>query len=360
MKDYYKILGVPEIATDAEIKKAYRNLAKKYHPDANPGNKAAENKFKEISEANEVLSNKQKREQFDQMRRYGAGGFGGFEGFGGGRPRSGAGAAYQREYNSDDLSSIFGESSGFGSFADLFSSIFGQGGSTQFGGRSSRSGGPQSGGDLYSEIEIPFQTAMRGGKANVRMDVTEQCPTCHGKGSKPGSTIRTCPDCQGRGHISFTQGNFAVSRPCPRCLGRGQIIGELCPTCSGSGSVRQPRTVAVKIPIGTESGRTIRLRGLGNPGSNGGPSGDLYLKVNVTKDKSFWRDGLDIHYRVPITSDQAVNGAKIRIPTITNKQIDLKIPPGTLSGAKFRLRGLGLAQGSHKGDQIVEVDFKSS
>jgi molecular chaperone DnaJ len=178
MKDYYKILGVPEAATDAEIKKAYRNLAKKYHPDANPGNKAAENKFKEISEAHEVLANKQKREQFDQMRRYGAGGF---EGFGGARPRSGAGATYQREYNSDDLSSIFGESRGFGSFADLFSSIFGQGVGTQFGGQAARPGGPQRGEDLYSEIEIPFETAIRGGKANLRMEVTEQCPTCHGK-----------------------------------------------------------------------------------------------------------------------------------------------------------------------------------
>jgi molecular chaperone DnaJ len=346
-------LGVSETASDAEIKKAYRNLAKKYHPDANPGNKAVENKFKEISEAHEVLSNKQKRTQFDQMRRYGAGGFGGFEQ---GRPRPGAG--YQQGNNFDDLSSIFGESSGFGSFADLFSSIFGQGAGAQFGGRATKPRGPQQGEDFYSEIEIPFQTAMRGGKANVRMEVTEQCPTCHGKGSKPGSTIRTCPDCQGRGHISFTQGNFAVSRPCPRCLGRGQIIGELCPSCSGAGSIRQPRTVAVKIPVGIESGKTIRLRSLGNPGSDGGPSGDLYLKVNVTKNKSFWRDGLDIHYRVPIKSDQALHGAKIRVPTITNKQIDLKIPPGTVSGAKFRLRGMGLAQDSRKGDQIVEVDVR--
>ncbi len=356
MKDYYKILGVPETASEAEIKKAYRNLAKKYHPDANPGNKASENKFKEISEANEALSNKQKRAQYDQMRRYGGGGFGGFER---GGPRPGAGTSYNQEYNFDDLSSVFGESGGFGSFADLLSSLFGQGGRSPFGG-STRSGRFAEADDTYAEIEIPFETAMRGGRVNIKLEVSEQCPVCQGTGSKPGSSVRTCPDCHGRGHISFTQGNFAVSRPCPRCLGRGQIIGELCPNCKGEGNVRRPREIAVKIPAGIESGKSIRLRGLGGPGENGGAPGDLYLKVNIIKDKAFWRDGLDIHYRLPITQDQALHGAKIRIPTITNQQINLNIPPGTKSGAKLRLRGLGLVQDSRKGDQIVEVEVKSN
>jgi molecular chaperone DnaJ len=359
MKNYYQILGVPETATDQDIKKAYRNLAKKFHPDANPGNKAAENKFKEISEAHEVLSNKQKRAQFDQMRRYGAGDLGGaFGGFGGGtRPDAGSGA---QTYEFDDLSSIFGEQGGFGSFADLFSSIFGQRGGSPFGGGATRTMSSESGEDLYSEINVPFEVAMRGGRANIKLNVNEQCPDCHGTGAKPGTGMRTCPDCGGRGVINFTQGNFAVSRPCPRCLGRGQIIDEICAKCGGAGNVRQQRQIAVKIPAAIESGKTIRLRSLGNPGTNGGLSGDLYLKVNVTKDKSFWREGLNIHFRAPISSSEAAQGGKIRVPTITNQKVDLKIPPGTKSGTKFRLRGLGLAQAGNKGDEIVEIDVRPS
>jgi molecular chaperone DnaJ len=361
MKDYYQILGVPETADEAQIKKAYRNLAKKYHPDANPGNKAAENKFKEISEAHEVLANKQKRAQYDQMRRYGAGGFGGFGGFEGARRRQGAGTpgagAQGHEY--EDLSSIFGEFGGFGSFADIFSSIFGQGAGSQYGGKTTRSRGPQAGEDLNNEIEIPLEMVAKGGRVNVRLELNEQCPVCNGSGAKPGSLARTCPECQGRGYVTFTQGNFAVSRPCPRCLGRGQILAEPCPRCGGEGSIRQPRTIAVKIPAGIESGKTIRLRGLGDPGAGGGPAGDLYLKVNITGNKAFWREGLDIHYRLPITNAQASQGAKVRVPTITNQQIDLKIPPGTKAGAKFRLRGFGLAEDGRKGDQIVEVEIKS-
>jgi molecular chaperone DnaJ len=357
MKDYYQILGVPETATDQDIKKAYRNLAKKYHPDANPGNKAAENKFKEISEAHEILSNKQKRAQFDQMRRYGAGDLGGAFGGFGSRTRPGAGSGTQG-YDFDDLSSIYGEQGGFGSFADLFSSIFGQRGGSPFGGGATYSNHPEAGEDLYSELNVPFNIAMRGGRATLKLEVNEQCPLCHGTGSKPGTGLRTCPDCRGRGVINFTQGNFAVSRPCPRCLGRGQIIDEPCPKCGGAGNVRQQHQIAVKIPAGIESGKTIRLRGLGNPGSNSGPSGDLYLKVNVTKDKSFWREGLDIHYRAPVSSTEADQGGKIRVPTITNQKVDLKIPPGTKSGTKFRLRGLGLVKDGNKGDEIVEVDVQ--
>jgi molecular chaperone DnaJ len=358
MKDYYKILGIPETASEAEIKKAYRNLAKKYHPDANPGNKASENKFKEVSEANEALSNKQKRAQYDQMRRYGPGGYGGFEGFERGRPRPGAGAGHQQQYNYDDLSSIFGESGGFGSFADLLSSLFGQRGGSPFGGGTANTGSPGAAEDVYAEIEIPFEVAMRGGSVTIKLEVSEQCPICHGTGSKPGSSVRTCPDCQGRGHISFTQGNFAVSRPCPRCLGRGQIIGEVCSKCGGEGSIKQPREVVVKIPAGIEPGKTIRLRGLGNPSERGSTPGDLYLKVNIAKDKAFWREGLDIHLRVAISAAQASQGVKIRIPTITNQKIELKIPPDTKSGTKLRLRGLGLALDGCKGDQIVEVDIR--
>ncbi len=355
MKDYYQILGVPETAGEAEIKKAYRTLAKKYHPDANPGNKAAENKFKEVSEAHEVLSSPQKRAQYDQMRRYGAGGFGGY----GGRTRPGGPGYGQTEgFDPGDLSSIFGEFGGFGSFADIFSSIFGQEPGS-FGGRGTRTRGPLGGEDLYSEIDVPFETAMRGGSVTVRLEVSEQCPVCHGTGTKPGSSVQTCPDCGGRGVINFTQGNFSVSRPCPRCLGRGQIAGELCSNCGGTGGVRKPHEVAVKIPAGIESGKSIRLRGLGNPGNNGGPAGDLYLKINVTEHHFFWREGFDIYCKVPVSNEQAAKGAKIRVRTIGGQKVDLKIPPGTKTGAKFRLKGFGLARNSNKGDQIVEIEIKS-
>ncbi len=356
MKDYYKILGVPETAGEAEIKKAYRALAKKYHPDANPGSKAAENKFKEISEAHEVLANKQKRAQYDQMRRYGAGAFGGFRG--GARPGAGApGGVPGFDFN--DLSSIFGEFGGFGSFADIFSSIFGEGVRTPFeGGRATRTRGPRVGEDLYSEIEVPFETAANGGRVNVRVNVTEQCPICHGSGAKPGTKPRVCPECQGRGVVNYMHGSFSVSRPCPRCLGRGQIIGEPCTNCNGTGSIRKPHEVAVKIPAGIKTGQSIRLRGLGNPGSRGAPPGDLYLKINISGHQFFWREGVDIHCRVKIDSRQAAQGAKVRVRTITGQKVELKIPPGTKSGAEFRLRGFGLAEGGRKGDQIVEIEVK--
>jgi molecular chaperone DnaJ len=351
MKDYYQILGVPETAGEAEIKKAYRALAKKYHPDANPGNKAAENRFKEISEAHEVLANKQKKAQYDQMRRYGPGAFGGF----GGRARPGAGAPGGAQgFDFDDLSSIFGEFGGFGSFADIFSSIFGEGVRSPYErGKSARVGE-----DIYSEIEVPFETAINGGRVNVRLNVAEQCPVCHGSGAKPGTRPRVCPECQGRGVVNYMHGNFSVSRPCPRCLGRGQIIGESCTNCNGTGSIRTPREVAVKIPAGIQSGRNIRLKGLGNPGSHGATPGDLYLRINISGHQFFWREGIDIHCRIKITGQQAAKGAKVRVRTINGQKVELKIPPETKSGARFRLRGFGLADGDRKGDQIVEIELK--
>jgi len=350
MKDFYQILGVAESAGPDEIKRAYRKLAKKYHPDANPGNKQAENKFKEISEAHDVLSDKQKRSQYDQMRKYGAGGFEGFGGFGHGGARPGGGV------DVDDLSSIFGEFGGFGSFADIFSSMFGDRPGTAS--RGFRSSGPRQGEDLYSEIEVPFETAAKGGKISVRVNVNDQCPVCHGAGTKPGANPIVCPECRGRGVISFVQGNFAVSRPCPRCFGRGHINAEICANCHGVGTIRQPREIAVTIPAGIENGKSIRLKGLGNPGASGAPSGDLYLRVNITEHHFFWREGIDIHCRVPIKITQAVNGAKIRVRTIADKKVDLKIPPVTSNGAKFRLKGFGLAQNGRKGDQIVEINIK--
>jgi len=349
MKDFYKILGISENASEADIKRVYRRLAKKYHPDANQGDKQAEARFKEISEAHEVLTDKNKRAQFDQMRRFG----GGFEGA---RPGAGFGA---REFRFEDLSSIFGKSGGFGSFADIFSSIFGD----NLGGFGTGSGfgqtrGPRKGDDLYTDMEIPFSTAVNGGKVNVRLNIDEQCSVCKGTGSRPGSSQRICPECQGRGMVSFTQGNFAVSRPCPRCLGRGKISGEACSSCAGIGSVSRRRELSVKIPSGIESGKKIRLKRLGNPGINGGPPGDLYLRVDVTSHPFFWRQGLDIHCRVPLSIKRAVKGTRIRVRTLSGKKAELKIPPGTRAGTKFRLRDLGLALKERRGDQIVEIDIK--
>lgn len=346
MKDFYKILSVSETATGADIKRAYRRLAKKYHPDANQGDKQAEARFKEVSEAHEVLSDKNKRAQFDQMRKYG----GDFANFGGARPGAGFKTGGVRF---EDLSSIFGKSGGFGSFADIFSSIFGE----NLGGFGQQRG-PRKGDDLYTDIEIPFSTAVNGGKVNVRLNINEQCAICKGTGSRPGSSHRVCPDCQGRGMVSFTQGNFAVSRPCPRCLGRGKISGEACTICAGIGSVSKRRELSVRIPSGVESGKKIRLKGLGNPGRGGGPPGDLYLRVDVTSHPFFWRRGLDIHCRIPLTIEQVAKGTKIRVRTLSGKRAELKIPPGTRMGAKFRLRGLGLASKKRKGDQIVEVDIR--
>jgi molecular chaperone DnaJ len=357
MKDFYKILGVPEGATVEQVKKAYRSLAKKYHPDANPNNKQAENKFKEINEAYEVLSDKEKRGKYEQMRKWGAGSFSGFDS---GRARP----DMSSQNDLGDLSSIFGdfggrgEGGGFGSFADIFSSIFGEAGGasrSQGFGRGNRS---MSGEDLYGEMEVPFETAAQGGQMAFHINVTDTCPVCHGDGAAPGSKPTACPECGGRGTINFTQGNFSVSRPCPRCLGRGIIIAQPCPRCRGTGSVPEPREISVKIPPGIQSGKTIRLKGLGSPGINSGSAGDLYLKMNIAPHHFFWRDGQDIHARVPISDALAASGTKIRVRTISGQKIELKIPPGTKSGAKFRLKGMGITANGQRGDMIVEVDVK--
>lgn len=353
MKDYYKILGVSENASEDEIKKTYRKLAKKYHPDVNKGDKHAESRFKEISEAHNTLVDKNKRSQYDQMRKYGAG-FGGFEG-----ARPGGGFGGGQGFRFEDLSSIFGQSGGFGSFADIFSSIFGDnisgfgrgaGFEQQF--------GPRRGSDLYTDVTVPFATAVKGGKAKLHLRVSESCSVCKGSGVNPGSGQTTCPDCGGRGTITFTQGNFAVSRPCPRCLGRGIISGDPCRSCRGSGSVTNPRTITVKIPAGTENGSKIRLKGLGNPGTNGGSPGDLYLRVTVKGDHFFWREGLNIFCKVKLGLDQVVRGTRIRVRTITGNKVELKIPANTKAGSKFRLKGMGLAEKGKKGDQIVVVDIR--
>lgn len=360
MADYYQTLGVSETASIDEIKKAYRKLAKKYHPDANPNDRQAEAKFKEISEAYGVLSDQAKRQQYDTIRKYGTS-FGG-QGQGGFQGASGEGFSF------DDIMSMFGQggrqgngragnAQGFGSFADIFSSLFGgQGGG--FGDYESQTTSmPQKGSDILTDIEIPFEEAVNGGQRSFRINIEQACDACGGSGVTPGSQTTTCPECNGRGHVTFFQGSFAVSRPCPRCLGRGKIVGNPCRKCAGRGKIFGPKTINVKIPKGVESGQKIRLKGLGNPGQNGGPAGDLYLKIAISGHEFFWREGKDIYCLVPINIKQAVLGGKVTVRTITG-QVELAIPPGTSSGQKFRLKGQGLTLDGNRGDQYVEVKIE--
>jgi len=347
-KDFYEILGVSETAKADEIKKAYRKLAKKYHPDANSGNKAAENRFKEVSEAYDVLSDPQKRAQYDQMRKLGSGvftGTGGFQGFDFGAPFSGTGGQ-GATFSYEDLG-------GFGGLGDIFSSLFG-------GSRvRAESYGPQKGEDIVVELEAPFETAAKGGKTTITVSKTESCNVCGGTGARPGSRTTTCPECGGRGSISFAQGAFAVSRPCPRCLGRGTLAGEPCSACAGRGTANVRKKYAVTIPEGISSGEKIRLRGQGDPGVAGGPPGDLLIQVKVGPHRFFTRKGVNVYCAVPVNIAQAVLGSKIRVSTVDGRRVELKIPAGVQNGATFRLKGMGLKKNGLQGDQFVKVEVST-
>ena len=351
-KDFYSVLGVGSGASQDEIKKAYRKLAKKYHPDANASDPKAAERFKEISEANNVLSDPEKRKQYDEMRRLGA--FdGGFGGFGGGRSTRGAGtrggAGTSQTINFQDF-----DIGGLGGLGDLFSSMFG-GGEDR---RTARPSGPEKGQTVEANLDIPFRTAARGGKVPIELEVSEECPTCHGSGAAPGASLKICPECNGRGVISFGQGGFAVNRPCPVCLGRGQVPTEPCPTCNGNGEIRARRKVLINVPPGVDTGSKIRLKGQGGKGTRNGPSGDLIITFNVLPDKFFRRDGLDVIATVPLNIAQATLGTKISVRTLDGKKVALKIPPGTPSGKRFRVRGQGIEKGDKKGDLIVEVSIQ--
>ncbi|HET6231897.1 MAG TPA: molecular chaperone DnaJ [Longimicrobiaceae bacterium] len=340
-KDFYRILGVAESATADEIKKSYRKLAKQYHPDAHPNDNAAAEKFKEISEAYSILSDDTKRKQYDQMRKYG--GLTGMGGFGGRAPGAGgpqAGGA-PGGFSFDDLE--------VGGLGDIFGSLF------DFGGRRGRRSGPQRGENIESTVEVPFATAVRGGRVTVNVTVTEPCPTCGGSGAKPGTQVITCPECKGSGQIAFGQGGFAVKRPCPNCMGKGKVAPDPCATCNGQGQVRRQRPVQVNIPAGVDNGSTIRLSGQGEPGEGGAPPGDLLLTIRVAPDRFFSRDGLDINATVPINIAQAVLGSKMSVRTVEGKKVVLKIPPGTQPGTRFRIPGQGVEKGGRRGDQYVRV-----
>jgi molecular chaperone DnaJ len=341
-KDFYRVLGVPDSASQDEIKKAYRRLAKQYHPDANPNNASAAERFKEISEAHSVLSDAEKRKQYDQMRRLGA-----FDGAAAGGSRRGAGARGPGARGPEiDMEGVeFGD---FGGLGDIFSSIFGRG----------RQEAPRPGvaEPIETVVEVPFRVAMLGGKVPVTLSVTEPCPTCAGSGGAPGATWSTCPECNGRGTISFGQGGFAVNRPCPQCRGRGRIPSQPCPTCRGAGEVRTERRVVIPVPPATETGTRVRIRGQGEPGAQpGSPAGDLLVTFQVQPDRFFRREGLDIVCEVPLNLAQAILGTRLRVRTLDGKKVMLRIPAGTQPGRKFRIKGQGIEKNGVRGDQLVQV-----
>jgi molecular chaperone DnaJ len=349
-QDYYAVLGVPASATQDEIKKQYRKLAAKHHPDKNPNDPKAADTFKAISEAYQTLGDAEKRKQYDQMRQLGA-----FGGFGSG-PR-GAGTRGPGGPSAGGPNVRFDEFDigGLGGLGDIFSSMFG-GGNARTGATGARARGPQRGQDVESTLEIPFRTAALGGKVPVELDLNEECGTCHGTGAAPGAKMVTCEECKGRGTISFGQGGFAVNRPCPVCLGRGQVPTERCPTCAGAGEVRTRRKVSITVPAGVDTGTKIRLKGQGGKGTKNGPPGDLLITFTVTPDRFYKREGLDLIAPVPINIAQATLGSRVSVKTLDGTKVAIRIPAGTASGKRFRVRGQGIEKDGTRGDLIVQVE----
>ena len=335
-RDYYDVLGVGKSADATEIKKAYRKLAMKYHPDKNQGDKEAEEKFKEINEAYEVLSDETKRRNYDQFGHEGVNGqgFGGAGGFGG---------------------------QGYGGFEDIFGDIFGDmfGGGFGGGGRPRRRG-PERGQDIKQRISISFEEAAFGKKVQVKINRSEECDECHGSGAKQGTSKKTCPTCHGSGQVQSVQrtpfGNIASTRTCSTCNGEGEVIESPCNKCHGKGSVRKTKTIEVDVPAGIDDGQMIKLAGQGELGTRGGPRGDLYIEVNVANHQLFTRDGYDVYLEMPITFAQATLGDNIQVPTLDGK-VEYEIPEGTQTGTVFRLKGKGIPKlrSNIRGDQYVKV-----
>jgi molecular chaperone DnaJ len=337
-KDYYAVLGVPKNATAAEIKKAYRKLAQKHHPDANPGDVVAEERFKEVSAAYEVLGDQEKRAAYDRVRDMGTAGFGGYPGAGfpGAAGHAGAGGFPGARYGSVDV----------GDLGDLFGGLFG-------GGRG-RQAQPRRGADLETDVHLGFEDALAGVTVPVTLSGPAPCSTCHGSGAAPGTVPSTCPNCSGRGEVAVNQGFFQMSQTCPRCHGTGRVVETPCPTCSGTGAERRTRTLQVKIPAGVRDGARIRLGGKGEPGGPGAPAGDLFVQVHVGRHPVFGRKGDDLTLELPITYPEAALGAKVEVPTL-NGPVTLKVPAGTPSGQIFRVRGKGSPKRSGRGDLLVTV-----
>jgi molecular chaperone DnaJ len=349
-KDYYAALGVPKDADAAAIKKAYRRLARDLHPDKNPGNTEAETRFKEVSEAYDVLSDTKRRSEYDEARRlFGAGGRPG--GFPGGFSAGGGGQSF-------DLGDLFGGAAGGGGrggLGDLFGGLFGNAGAGTARGRSQAASGPARGQDVETEATLSFEEAVLGVTVPLRMQSPGTCPTCHGSGARPGTSPHTCPVCQGAGVTSRSQGAFAFSEPCRNCRGTGQVVDDPCPTCTGSGITTQTRTITVRIPAGVKDGQRIRLAGKGAPGRRGGPAGDLFVVVHVAEHELFGRKGEDLTLTVPITFAEASLGAELTVPTLDGS-VTLKVPPGTASGRTLRVRGRGVPGKGRRGDLLVTLD----
>lgn len=341
-KDFYKVLGVSKDASASDIKKAYRKLARDHHPDAKPGDKAAEDKFKEISEAYGVLSNAEKRKEYDEQRAmFSSGAFRGGGGFGSGRTGTG-GFGYGQT----------GGGGGF-DFSDLLGGVFG-------GGARTRSAPARRGADLESETTLSFEDAIAGTTVSLRMSSDEPCPTCHGTGARTGTVPRVCPRCEGSGmQTSASGGVFAMTEPCDVCRGRGLVVDDPCETCHGSGRAASSRTMQVRIPAGVKDGQRIRLKGKGAKGENGGPNGDLYVTVHVQPHRLFGRKGDNLTITVPVAFDEAVLGAEIAVPTLNGAPVRIKVPAGTPNGRTFRARGKGAPRkDGTKADLLVTVEVQ--
>ena len=354
-KDFYKELGVTKTASGDEIKKAYRKLARDLHPDKNPGNKQAEERFKSVSEAYDVLSDTEKRKEYDEARNLMASGA--FRGFGGGA--GGGGPAGAGGFDMSDLfrnasqgGGMGGGAGGMGGLGDLFGGLFNRGGTGAPGGARMRA---QKGADLETEVRIGFADSVNG--VTVPLGITERstCPTCHGVGAKPGTSPRECPVCHGTGLTTRNQGSFAFSEPCANCHGTGSIIDDPCPTCHGERTVLQTRRLTTRIPAGVSDGQRIKLAGKGEPGPGGGPNGDLYVVVHVTPDELFGRNGDNLTLTVPVTFPELALGTTLTVPTLSGS-VSLRVPPGTANGRKFRVKGAGVTRKGVTGDLIVSVD----
>ncbi len=333
-KDYYKVLGVAETATPKEITKAYRKLARENHPDAKPGDSAAEDRFKDISAAYDVLNDEAKRTEYDEVRRLGP-----MQGMRGGGGPGG-----------------FTFNPGEAGLGDLLGGLFGGGG----GGGRRRGGasgvGPQRGADVEATLTLSFEDAAHGLETSLHLTSDAQCTTCGGSGARPGTTPRVCGLCGGRGVVDDNQGFFSLSSPCRGCQGTGRVIEHPCGTCRGTGVEQRPREVKVRIPAGVANGQKIRLKGRGAPGRAGGPAGDLLVECNVTPHARFGRDGHNLTVRIPVTFAELALGGEIPVQTLSGPPVTLRLKPGTASGSRHRVRGKGIATSKASGDLIVTVD----
>jgi len=346
-KDYYKALGVAKDAPANDIKKSYRKLARELHPDKNPGNAEAERRFKEISEAYDILSDEKKRAEYDEARSlFASGAYRG--GFGGGYPPPNPGGR-----TTFDMSDLFGQDGGgAGGLGDVFGGLFGGSGR-----RTTRtSGGPTRGRDVEATVTLSFNEAVHGATLPLQLSGPATCKTCHGSGAKPGTSPRQCPTCSGSGFVSYNQGSFGFSEPCRDCKGTGTLIDTPCPDCQGTGVTTQTRTITVRVPVGVRDGARLRIPGKGTPGARGGPAGDLYVTVNVRQDSLFGRSGDDLTLDLPVSFSEAALGGTLRVPTMDGSVL-VKVPPGTPSGRTLRVRGKGVAKrGGGAGDLLVTVN----